>query len=336
MNPLFRFGLGPIDALPERRRRFPARSKAMHNHLFTIDQVRTFWDNVAPRYDDVNARLSWTHVERFLTMQEFLPRGPGLKIINVWSRTGGAIPYLRQACPDAAITNMEASDAMREIARLRYPNEVFLSTDLHELPHENESQDVVVSLETLEHVPDPLHFLLECHRVLKVGGRLILSAPPAWAEVFLPSMNGSSTTMARDRTVSRACKQSCKPSKAVASRSSRTAAPFCFLWVRRGQSARPNGYNRSSCGTSARIGLASGISIFPRRPPRATRSGPGSRKKSSDRDSAATVAPVLAFRQANSNSRGPMTAACRGPAAQRCCPRSAMKLARKSVLPIPR
>ena len=59
-------------------------------------------------------------------------------------------------------------------------------------------------------------------------------------------MNGSSTTMARDRTVSRACKQSCKPSKAVASRSSRTAAPFCFLWVRRGQSARPNGYNRSS------------------------------------------------------------------------------------------
>lgn len=336
MNPLFRFGLGPIDALPERRRRFPARSKAMHNHLFTIDQVRTFWDNVAPRYDDVNARLSWTHVERFLTMQEFLPRGPGLKIINVWSRTGGAIPYLRQACPDAAITNMEASDAMREIARSRYPNEVFLSTDLHELPHENESQDVVVSLETLEHVPDPLHFLLECHRVLKVGGRLILSAPPAWAEVFLriyerffDNHGEGPHRFPRVQAVLQTLK-SCGFS--IVTHRGTVLLPVGPPWAK----PRPNGYNRSSCGTSARIGLASGISIFPRRPPRATRSGPGSRKKSSDRDSAATVAPVLAFRQANSNSRGPMTAACRGPAAQRCCPRSAMKLARKSVLPIPR
>ena len=97
----------------------------------------------------------------------------------------GAVPYLRETCPDAVITHLEASDAMLEIARSRYPNEVFLRTDLHDLPQETESQDVVVSLETLEHVPDPLHFLLECHRVLKVGGRLILSAPPAWSEVFL-------------------------------------------------------------------------------------------------------------------------------------------------------
>ena len=71
----------------------------MHNHLFTIDQVRTFWDGVAPRYDDVNARFSWTHVERFLTMQEFLPRGPGQKITNVWSRTGVQSPTCGRPAP---------------------------------------------------------------------------------------------------------------------------------------------------------------------------------------------------------------------------------------------
>ena len=185
MNPLFRFGLGPIDALPERRRRFPARSKAMHNHLFTIDQVRTFWDNVAPRDDDVNARLSWTHVERFLTMQEFLPRGPGLKIINVWSRTGGAIPYLRQACPDAAITNMEASDAMREIARLRYPNEVFLEYGFaRAAAREREPGRGRLAGDTRARSRSPSLSPGASSRA-EVGGRLILSAPPAWAEVFL-------------------------------------------------------------------------------------------------------------------------------------------------------
>ena len=157
----------------------------MHSHLFTIDEVRDFWDGVAPRYDDVNAKLTWSHVERFLTMQEFLPRGPKQQITNVWSRTGGAVPYIREICPDAKLTNLEASDAMRGIARSRYPGELFLPTDLHDLLGETESQDAVVSLETLEHVPDPLHFLLEVNRILKVGGALILSAPPAWSETFL-------------------------------------------------------------------------------------------------------------------------------------------------------
>jgi coenzyme F420 hydrogenase subunit beta len=157
----------------------------MHNALFTIDEVCAFWDGVAPRYDDLNAGFSWTHVERFLTMQQFLPRRPGLAITNVWSRTGGAVPYIRQHCGDATLTNLEASDGMLAIARKRYPQETFLQTDLHDLHGDTASQDVVVSLETLEHVPDPLHFLLECHRLLKVGGRLILSAPPAWSETFL-------------------------------------------------------------------------------------------------------------------------------------------------------
>ncbi|MFZ5829412.1 MAG: coenzyme F420 hydrogenase/dehydrogenase beta subunit N-terminal domain-containing protein [Planctomycetota bacterium] len=157
----------------------------MHNNLFTIGEVRTFWDAVAPRYDAVNAGFSWTHNERFHSMQEYLTRQSGLSIINVWSRTGSAAPYIREVCPDARVVHLEVSDAMRSIAQSRFPDEVFESTNLHDLPFPDESQDVVVSLETLEHVPDPLHFLLECHRVLKPGGRLILSAPPAWSETFL-------------------------------------------------------------------------------------------------------------------------------------------------------
>lgn len=159
--------------------------ETMRNGLFTIEAVRDFWNGVASQYDDINAGLSWTHSERFLTMQEYLPRRSGMQITNVWSRTGGAVRSIREICPDAALTNLEVSDAMLAMARERFPGEVFQRTDLHDLPGDTESQDVVVSLETLEHVPDPLHFLLECHRILKVGGRLILSAPPAWSELAL-------------------------------------------------------------------------------------------------------------------------------------------------------
>jgi coenzyme F420 hydrogenase subunit beta len=158
----------------------------MQENRFTIEEVRSFWDAVAPSYDRLNSGFDWTHVERFLTMKKYLPKGKqGLRVGNVWSRTGNAVPHIREICPDADISNLEAAPKMMELARNKYPNERFALTDLHDLPWETGSLDVVVSLETLEHVPDPLHFLLECHRVLTVGGRLILSAPQSWTEPFL-------------------------------------------------------------------------------------------------------------------------------------------------------
>jgi SAM-dependent methyltransferase len=43
------------------------------------------------------------------------------------------------------------------------------------LPLEDSSFDAVLSTQVLEHVADPATYLAECHRVLKPGGRLLLS-----------------------------------------------------------------------------------------------------------------------------------------------------------------
>lgn len=44
------------------------------------------------------------------------------------------------------------------------------------------SLDLVVSFETLEHVPHPERFLAEAARVLKPGGRIMVSVPHRWAD----------------------------------------------------------------------------------------------------------------------------------------------------------
>ncbi len=153
----------------------------MQRNPFSIGQVREHWDKVAVEYDRINGGFGWTHTERFTTMQKFLPADASA-ILNIWSRTGNAIPFIRACCPHAQIENLEASEVMIGLAQKKYPQESFAQTDLHDLLYPDASKDVVVSLETLEHIPDPLHFLLECHRVLRAGGTLILSCPPAWAE----------------------------------------------------------------------------------------------------------------------------------------------------------
>jgi ubiquinone/menaquinone biosynthesis C-methylase UbiE len=57
------------------------------------------------------------------------------------------------------------------------PNAVVCVADVERIPISDESFDLVISQETLEHVPDPRKGLSELVRVTKRGGRLIVTTP---------------------------------------------------------------------------------------------------------------------------------------------------------------
>jgi SAM-dependent methyltransferase len=61
--------------------------------------------------------------------------------------------------------------------RAGLPNARLVRGDGARLPLDSASVDQVVSFETIEHVPDARAFVLELRRVLKPGGRLVLSTP---------------------------------------------------------------------------------------------------------------------------------------------------------------
>src|SRR5882724_2807215 len=44
-------------------------------------------------------------------------------------------------------------------------------------PIEDQSQDFVIACHIIEHMPDPMHFINECWRVLRDGGTLLLAGP---------------------------------------------------------------------------------------------------------------------------------------------------------------
>jgi SAM-dependent methyltransferase len=59
---------------------------------------------------------------------------------------------------------------------------------------DNESVDFVIATEIIEHLVYPLHFLSEANRILKAGGRLLITTPnvaksSAWARVLLGKSN---------------------------------------------------------------------------------------------------------------------------------------------------
>jgi SAM-dependent methyltransferase/tetratricopeptide (TPR) repeat protein len=77
-----------------------------------------------------------------------------------------------------------------DTAAIRYSNDTFAAIDerlsfqvadvqnLHSLP--DNSIDLFVSFETLEHVPHPERLIAEARRILRPGGRFIVSVPNLW------------------------------------------------------------------------------------------------------------------------------------------------------------
>jgi ubiquinone/menaquinone biosynthesis C-methylase UbiE len=159
------------------------KEAASTENTFTMDQVREFWNSVAPRYDDqASRRVGLAHRRRFLDTLRFFQPKPGDRVLNVWCRTGGLTPYLLGKEKSIRLVQLELSDRLLEIARKKYPDQTFIQSSLDRFPMEPHSMDWVISLETLEHCPRPVDFLREIKRVLKPRGYLILSCPPRTSE----------------------------------------------------------------------------------------------------------------------------------------------------------
>jgi SAM-dependent methyltransferase len=59
-------------------------------------------------------------------------------------------------------------------------------SDIIDISRPNESFDAILCAEVLEHVPDPIKVIAELSRLLKVGGKLILTAPFCSLTHFAP------------------------------------------------------------------------------------------------------------------------------------------------------
>ncbi len=155
---------------------------------FTIEEVKDFWDKVSTIYDKVNQKIGPAHYQRFTESLKYLELKPDDRILNIWSRTGNAITYLEKTVP-IDLYNLEVSPKMIELAINKYPRAKFRKTDLKNLGFDNNFFDGILSLETLEHTPEPRRLLQEFFRVLKPGGKLVMSLPPKTAELPLKIYN---------------------------------------------------------------------------------------------------------------------------------------------------
>jgi ubiquinone/menaquinone biosynthesis C-methylase UbiE len=65
-------------------------------------------------------------------------------------------------------------------------SQIDIVSDIIEIPWENESFDVILCTEVIEHIPNPIAAIKEFSRLLKPGGKLIITAPFCSITHFAP------------------------------------------------------------------------------------------------------------------------------------------------------
>ncbi|MEM7593079.1 MAG: methyltransferase domain-containing protein [Cyanobacteria bacterium P01_A01_bin.83] len=116
-------------------------------------------------------------------------------IIDVGCGIGGSTIYLAQkfGCKATGITlsPVQASRAKERAVETGLDNRVsFEVANALDMPFEDNTFDLVWSLESGEHMPDKTKFLAECYRVLKPGGKMIFAT---WCHRETDSVAGDLT-----------------------------------------------------------------------------------------------------------------------------------------------
>jgi ubiquinone/menaquinone biosynthesis C-methylase UbiE len=105
----------------------------------------------------------------------------GLRVLEVACGRGGYVKELARA--GAIVTGCDFSHTALRAASAKFaaaeaaPSAALIEADAQNLPFADDSFDLLVSCETVEHLPDIQRGFCEMHRVTRPGGKLFLTTP---------------------------------------------------------------------------------------------------------------------------------------------------------------
>jgi len=117
--------------------------------------------------------------KRVVSVMQSLPGWPALRVLDLSCGEGRVLERLARAGCDVQGTHYRSDDYI-----LKNPASILSRIPIHQnvdltqpLPFENQSFDVVIATEVIEHLPSHAAFIQEAARLVKPGGHLILTTP---------------------------------------------------------------------------------------------------------------------------------------------------------------
>ncbi len=143
--------------------------------------LRSEYDVWHSKYHELDPSYDDTSTPWYTWVGSAIGEVGGLRTLEVACGRGGFVRAL--ARNGAQAWGLDFSRAALQIGRQRSQQSesessaAFVQGDAHALPFPDNYFDLIVSCETIEHLPDPVKGVREFHRVTKPGGTLFLTTP---------------------------------------------------------------------------------------------------------------------------------------------------------------
>jgi len=141
------------------------------------DHIHMPEDHMDELYTSSNPLVRYAHNNRLDTICRFLKGRSGLKVLDAGCGEGHLIERLHALSPDNVYTGVDITEVALERARRRCGFAEFHSMNLESLQFADESFDAVTNTEVIEHIHEYHAVLAEFARVLRPGGRLLITFP---------------------------------------------------------------------------------------------------------------------------------------------------------------
>lgn len=141
-------------------------------------KIHDIWNQVPPDYYEkgINANIFqriW-HTKKLSIFKDIINGIKCKKILDVGCAAGNFTNNISHIFPRAKITGIDAYSRAIEYGKNKYPHINFILADAHNLPFKNNSFDLIICYETIEHIIDPLKALKEMRRVLRNDGNALV------------------------------------------------------------------------------------------------------------------------------------------------------------------
>lgn len=121
-----------------------------------------------------NFLQKYWHTKKWKTLEKFLRNQSSGKLLDVGCADGTTTLQIHKNFPKLKITGIDAYDKAVNFAKKTKTKINFIVADAHKLPFKNSTFDIIITIETLEHLENPRLALSEIRRVLKRRGFLII------------------------------------------------------------------------------------------------------------------------------------------------------------------
>lgn len=125
-------------------------------------------------FNDIE-RTHWWWEGRREILRQHLPKGSGLKVLDIGCGSGETMTFVKSFLERPEVTGVDSSQVAVNFAKKR--GHKVIKTDALHLPFKDGTFDVILMLDVIEHIKDDRAFLMEAKRVLKKGGKIIVTAP---------------------------------------------------------------------------------------------------------------------------------------------------------------